>query len=128
VEANRLAAFKYKGSVAAFANLPSNPQQNDVWETLDTGDEWYWSNAWKPFGPTIVVDAAPTENSTNLTTSGGVFDALQALQSQIGQSSAEHLDSAETLALLNGETIPVPPTGAEFTGVETLILLNGGEL
>ncbi|MCL2644089.1 MAG: fibronectin type III domain-containing protein [Betaproteobacteria bacterium] len=103
VEANRLAAFKYKGSVAAFANLPPNPNLNDVWETTNTGDEWYWSgSAWKPFGPTIVADAVPTANSTNLITSGGVEAAFAALVERIETLEQLLADAAEAMIGGNG--------------------------
>jgi len=55
-----------------------------VWETADTGDEWYWNgSAWKPFGPVVVADTVPTADSTNLITSGGVHTALQAIQGEL---------------------------------------------
>ena len=80
IEANRLAAFTYQGGVADFDSLPENPELNDVWKTEDTGDEWYWDGgAWHAFGPTIVLDTVPTENSANPVSSGGVWAAIGAV-------------------------------------------------
>jgi hypothetical protein len=98
IEANRLAAFTYKGDAADFAGLPADPELNDVWKTLDTGDEWYWNGSeWHAFGPAIMLDATPTENSSNPVSSGGVWTAIQALQAQVEELQTLLGDTAQAL-------------------------------
>ena len=112
IEANRMAAFKQKGSKPAFANLPPDPEIGDVWETLDTGDEWYWNgNEWKPYGPTITVDTTPTLGSTNPITSGGVHAAIANETTARQQADDAFIPRSISDSLLRLEPFIVGPDG-----------------
>lgn len=59
-------AYKYKGSVATYSALPSNPASGDVYDVQDTGMNYAWNgSAWDALGQ--LIDTSSLWTTTNLT-------------------------------------------------------------
>lgn len=86
--------------IQPLSTAPSNPRAGQIYyNTTDKNIYRYDGTSWVTYqtpistvsGSTISIDSAPTENSTNLVTSGGVYTAIQSgggtdLPSQTGHS------------------------------------------
>ena len=88
-KATAAGAFTYQGT-CKFASLPTSNAVGDVWNIEDSfsiGDHSYpvgtnvvWNGtAWDPLGGILDTDTTPTQNSTKVITSGGVWSALASL-------------------------------------------------
>ena len=50
------AGINFKGQVANYASLPTNPAQNDTYETTDTNFFWVWNGtAWVNLGNLLAI-------------------------------------------------------------------------
>ena len=59
-------AYKYKGSVAKYANLPANPDTGDVYDVQETGMNYAWNgSAWDALGQ--LIDTSTLWTTANLT-------------------------------------------------------------
>lgn len=59
-------AYRYKGSVAAYADLPANPDAGDVYDVQETGMNYAWNgSAWDALGQ--LIDTSTLWTQTNLT-------------------------------------------------------------
>lgn len=74
-----------------FARLSSGNVSPYYWQYT------YWNNGsnvsgWKSFLPNIAIDNSPTQNSTNLVTSGGVYDAVDQKQDTLIISNSDNIN------------------------------------
>ncbi len=85
-KATAAGAFTYQGS-CTYANLPTSKATGDVWNvedsfTLDShsypaGTNVVWNgSSWDPLGGILDTDTTPTQNSTKVVTSGGIWTAF----------------------------------------------------
>ena len=113
-KATAAGAFTYQGT-CKFASLPSSKAVGDVWNIEDSfsigghsypvGTNVVWNGtAWDPLGGILDTDTTPTQNSTKVITSGGVWSALK-------NWAAAKLDTARTLMVNLGST-----NGGSFDG------------
>ena len=113
-KATAAGAFTYQGT-CKFASLPSSKAVGDVWNIEDSfsigghsypvGTNVVWNGtAWDPLGGILDTDTTPTQNSTKVITSGGVWSALK-------NWAATKLDTARTLMVNLGST-----NGGSFDG------------
>lgn len=109
--------YKFKGSVATVDDLPTGASQGDVYNVTGTGVNYAWTGtAWDALSGIEQVDSSPVNGSTNPVASGGVYTALENLQTeledQISQASEEYLPlSGGTLTGgLFGTAVPVSQT------------------
>ena len=59
-------AYRYKGSVATYANLPANPETGDVYDVQETGMNYAWNgSAWDALGQ--LIDTSTLWTTANLT-------------------------------------------------------------
>ena len=88
-KATAAGAFTYQGT-CKFASLPTSNAVGDVWNIEDSfsigghsypvGTNVVWNGtAWDPLGGILDTDTTPTQNSTKVITSGGVWSALASL-------------------------------------------------
>ena len=82
--------YKFKGSVATVDDLPTGAAQGDVYNVTATDANYAWTgSAWDNIGGIAAVDSSPVQNSTNPVSSGGVYTALENLQTDLeGQITA----------------------------------------
>lgn len=81
-----VSVYKYKGSVATYADLPTSGNQNgDVYnvlaayESYPAGTNFAWDGDdghWDALGGSMAVDDSVTEDSASLVTSGAVYEAI----------------------------------------------------
>lgn len=113
-KATAAGAFTYQGS-CKFSALPSSKAVGDVWNIEDAfsiaghsypaGTNVVWNGtAWDPLGGILDTDTTPTQNSSKVITSGGVWSALKSW-------AATKLATARTLMVNLGAT-----TGGSFDG------------
>ena len=91
INTNLLAqVYKFKGSVATVDDLPSGAAQGDVYNVTATDANYAWTgSAWDNIGGITAVDSSPVQKSTNPVSSGGVYTALENLQTDLeGQITA----------------------------------------
>ncbi len=59
-------AYRYKGSVAAYAGLPADPEAGDVYDVQETGMNYAWNGAaWDALGQ--IIDTSSLWTTSNLT-------------------------------------------------------------
>jgi hypothetical protein len=117
--------FKYKGSVASFANLPtSNRSTGDTWNTNDNGKNYAWSGtAWDDLGGTIDLSAYYTKAQ---------IDALianyytKAQADTLLNAKQEKLVSGTNVKTINGQSILGPGNieVAASGGGDSLAIIN----
>jgi len=58
LEVMQTSVYKYKGSVALYEGLPTNPQQGDVWDVKKDGMNYAWNGSeWDALGQTVDLSA-----------------------------------------------------------------------
>lgn len=96
--------YKFKGSVATVDDLPTGAAQGDVYNVTATDANYAWTgSAWDNIGGIEAVDSSPVQNSTNPVSSGGVYTALNSLQTELeGQITAATVQPSTTTPLVAG--------------------------
>lgn len=81
--------YRYRGSVATVEDLPANAQEGDVYNITSTGANYAWTGTqWDNLGVVQEIDPAPVKGSGNPVASGGVYAALEDMQTDIAATGA----------------------------------------
>ena len=81
--------YRYRGSVATVEDLPANAQEGDVYNITSTGANYAWTGTqWDNLGVVQEIDPAPVKGSGNPVASGGVYAALEDMQTDIAAAGA----------------------------------------
>ena len=100
VDAKVSSVYRFRGSVATYANLPTTGQVvGDVWNVEDTGANYAWSGTeWDKLSETVdltpyLTKAEASSTYATITTVNGKQDALTATQLAAVNSgiTAEHV-------------------------------------
>ena len=107
VDAKVSSVYRFRGSVATYANLPTTGQVvGDVWNVEDTGANYAWSGTeWDKLSETVdltpyLTKAEASSTYATITTVNGKQDALTATQLAAVNSgiTAEHVTSYDAYA------------------------------
>ena len=81
--------YRYRGSVATVEDLPTDAAEGDVYNITSTGANYAWTGTeWDNLGVAGAIDPAPVKNSGNPVASGGVYAALEDMQTDIAATGA----------------------------------------
>ena len=105
------AVYKFKGSVANFASLPSTDRIiGDVWNVTDTGINYAWtSSAWDDIGG---VEALATASNDGLMSSSDFSKLLAITGTNTGDETVNTVGG-----LINGATAITTPVDADLTDI-----------
>ncbi len=131
--------YKWKGSVATVADLPSSGNAvGDVYNVTASGANYGWTGTvWDNIGGIEAVDPAPSSGSTLPVASGGVFDALAATKAAIDSEFSPSADAGNILSkkddglfahvpVFNPETDGlVPHPGSAFLSPASILTAGG---
>lgn len=81
--------YRYRGSVATVEDLPTDAAEGDVYNITSTGANYAWTGTeWDNLGVAGAIDPAPVKGSGNPVASGGVYAALEDMQTDIAATGA----------------------------------------
>lgn len=81
--------YRYRGSVATVEDLPTDAAEGDVYNITSTGANYAWTGTqWDNLGVVQEIDPAPVKGSGNPVASGGVYAALEDIQTDIAAIGA----------------------------------------
>lgn len=81
--------YRYRGSVATVEDLPTDAAEGDVYNITSTGANYAWTGTqWDNLGVVQEIDPAPVKGSGNPVASGGVYAALEDMQTDIAATGA----------------------------------------
>ena len=81
--------YRYRGSVATVEDLPTDAAEGDVYNITSTGANYAWTGTqWDNLGVVQEIDPAPVKDSGNPVASGGVYAALEDMQTDIAAAGA----------------------------------------
>lgn len=81
--------YRFKGSVATVEDLPADAAEGDVYNITSTGANYAWTGTqWDNLGVVQEIDPAPVKGSGNPVASGGVYAALEDMQTDIAATGA----------------------------------------
>lgn len=81
--------YRYRGSVATVEDLPADAAEGDVYNITSTGANYAWTGTqWDNLGVVQEIDPAPVKGSGNPVASGGVYAALEDMQTDIAATGA----------------------------------------
>lgn len=81
--------YRYRGSVATVEDLPTDAAEGDVYNITSTGANYAWTGTqWDNLGVAGAIDPAPVKGSGNPVASGGVYAALEDMQTDIAAAGA----------------------------------------
>ena len=81
--------YRYRGSVATVEDLPTDAAEGDVYNITSTGANYAWTGTeWDNLGVAQAIDPAPVKGSGNPVASGGVYAALEDMQTDIAATGA----------------------------------------
>lgn len=81
--------YRYRGSVATVEDLPADAAEGDVYNITSTGANYAWTGTqWDNLGVVQEIDPAPVKGSGNPVASGGVYAALEDMQTDIAAAGA----------------------------------------
>lgn len=81
--------YRYRGSVATVEDLPANAQEGDVYNITSTEANYAWTGTeWDNLGVAGAIDPVPVKDSGNPVASGGVYAALEDMQTDIAAAGA----------------------------------------
>ena len=81
--------YRYRGSVARVEDLPTDAAEGDVYNITSTGANYAWTGTeWDNLGVAGAIDPAPVKDSGNPVASGGVYAALEDMQTDIAATGA----------------------------------------
>lgn len=81
--------YRYRGSVATVEDLPADAAEGDVYNITSTGANYAWTGTeWDNLGVVQEIDPAPVKGSGNPVASGGVYAALEDMQTDIVATGA----------------------------------------
>lgn len=81
--------YRYRGSVATVEDLPTYAAEGDVYNVTSTGANYAWTGTeWDNLGVVGAIDPAPVKGSGNPVASGGVYAALEDMQTDIAATGA----------------------------------------
>ncbi len=81
--------YRFKGSVATVEDLPADAAEGDVYNITSTGANYAWTGTqWDNLGVVQEIDPAPVKDSGNPVASGGVYAALEDMQTDIAATGA----------------------------------------
>lgn len=81
--------YRYRGSVATVEDLPTDAAEGDVYNITSTGANYAWTGTqWDNLGVVQEIDPAPVKDSGNPVASGGVYAALEDMQTDIAATGA----------------------------------------
>ncbi|NCB75120.1 MAG: hypothetical protein EOM51_10315 [Clostridia bacterium] len=110
---NKLSAvYKYKGSVASYANLPTEDlTAGDVYNVTDSGINYAWTGtAWDDIGG---IEALATVENAGLMSSN-LYSKLVGIAYEAQVNVIETIKVGESFLSINGKTVTIPeavPTG-----------------
>ena len=74
IDQKMVTVYRPKGNVAAYANLPADPEVGDVYNVLDTGMNYAWTGSeWDALGSIIDTSNLPYLKKTGDTSSGNII-------------------------------------------------------
>ncbi len=81
--------YRYRGSVATVEELPTDAAEGDVYNITSTGANYAWTGTeWDNLGVAGAIDPVPVKDSGNPVASGGVYVALEDMQTDIAATGA----------------------------------------
>lgn len=81
--------YRYRGSVATVEDLPTDAAEGDVYNITSTGANYAWTGTeWDNLGVAGAIDPVPVKDSGNPVASGGVYAALEDMQTDIAAAGA----------------------------------------
>ena len=81
--------YRYRGSVATVEDLPTDAAEGDVYNITSTGANYAWTGTeWDNLGVAGAIDPVPVKDSGNPVASGGVYAALEDMQTDIAATGA----------------------------------------
>ena len=81
--------YRYRGGVATVEDLPTDAAEGDVYNITSTGANYAWTGTeWDNLGVAGAIDPAPVKGSGNPVASGGVYAALEDMQTDIAATGA----------------------------------------
>lgn len=109
--------YVFKGTVATFSDLPTNASVGDVYDVLDTGENYAWDGSkWDDIGGTVDLSAYAKTTYVDAREQAIREDYMQAdseLQTQINGQAAAITEAQGDIATINGKI----PTSASSTNL-----------
>lgn len=139
IESAQVGGVHYKGSVTTFENLPTDPEQGDLYEIEEDNSEWCWNGEkWFEYGKTValspIATSTPDEDQFEIDTEKIL--RLIGVDSDIvthrGDSLREILDSLTMSCVWEDMGVSVNPNEASVVSVfeaatdgDTISIQNG---
>lgn len=109
--------YVFKGTVATFSDLPTNASVGDVYDVLDTGENYAWTGTeWDDIGGTVDLSAYAKTTYVDGREQAIREDYMQAdsdLQTQINGQATEITEAQGDIATINGKI----PTSASSSNL-----------